>query len=199
MSEFAKAKVKREHFVSHNEKAVKLVEDLLNSKNSNSRIKESLDSINTALVEIENDEQESSLLNLLVLRLAHSRDNNLIEKFLQRLEGSEYRTQAFHALVLKLTCNNDWHTLDTVLRYGKDIKLEPVSAGCNPIILASEQVIVKPILCGNNCNHFRDTCNAPRNCMVLDTGSQDQSRTKNRTRTSQIELDKFKRRSCWGI
>ena len=138
MSEFAKAKVNREHFVSHNEKAVKLVEDLLNSKNSKGRIKESLDNIHTALDEIENNEPESSLLNLLVLRLAHSRDNTLIKKFLEELKGTEHRTKLFHALVLKLTCNDDWNTLESVLESGKDLR--PGYNGENPIAIASAQV-----------------------------------------------------------
>ena len=133
MSEFSKAKVKREHFVSHNDKAIKLVEELINSKDSKD--------ITVALDKIaNNNEKQVSLLNSLVLKLAHSRDNNLIEKFLKHLEGTKYWTQAFHALVLKLTCNDDWHTLDTVLHYGKKKELEPGFAGDNPIVLASEQV-----------------------------------------------------------
>ena len=132
MSEFSKAKVKREHFESHNDKAIRLVEELLNSKDSKD--------ITVALNEFANNKKQASLLNSLVLKLAHSRDNNLIEKFLEHLEGTKYWTQAFHALVLKLTCNDDWHTLDTVLHYGKDRNLEPRFAGDNPIVLASEQV-----------------------------------------------------------
>ena len=140
MSEFAKAKVKRENFESHNDKAVKFVEDLLKSKDSKDRVTQSLDNIKKALVGIKNAEEQASLLNSLVLGLAHSRDNNLIEKFLEHLKSTKYLTQAFHALVLKLTCNDDCHTLDTVLRYGKDQNLEPESSGGNPIALASEQV-----------------------------------------------------------
>ena len=132
MSEFSKAKVKREHFESNNDKAIKLVEELLNSKDTKD--------ITVALDEFANNEKQASLLNSLVLKLAHSRDNNLIEKFLEHLEGTKYWTQAFHALVLKLTCNDDWHTLDTVLHYGMDRNLEPRFAGDNPIVLASEQV-----------------------------------------------------------
>ena len=188
MSEFAKAKVKRENFESHNDKAVKLVEDLLKSKDSKDRVTQSLDNIKKALVGIENAEEQASLLNSLVLGLAHSRDNNLIEKFLKQLENTEYWEQAFHALVLKLTCNDDCHTLDTVLRYGKDKKLEPDSSGGNPIALASEQVS-RLFYCGkqNIVMVFRDIFSARRSCMVLDTGSPDQSPTKSRTQTSQTE------------
>ena len=188
MSEFAKAKVKRENFESHNDKAIKLVEDLLNSKDSKDRESEALGNINIALVDIKNGEEQANLLNSLVVRLALLRDNNLIEKFLKHLENTEYWMQAFHALVLKLTCNDDCHTLDTVLRYGKDNKLEPDSSGGNPIALASEQVSCL-FYCGkqNIVMVFRDIFSAPRSCMVLDTGSPDQSPTKSRTQTSQTE------------
>ena len=139
MSEFSKAKVKRENFVSHNDKAINIVEELLRSKD---RIKESFDSITTALGEIEATEKKDSFLNSLVLQLAHSRDNNRIVKFLEYMEGTEHWRKAFHALVLKLTCNDDWHTLDTVLHYGKARKLSPkIPPGGNPIAIASEQVI----------------------------------------------------------
>ena len=75
MSEFSKAKVKRENFVSHNDKAINIVEELLRSKD---RIKESFDSITTALGEIEDTKKKDSFLNSLVLQLAHSRDSSLI-------------------------------------------------------------------------------------------------------------------------
>ena len=84
MSEFSKAIVNRENFVSHNDKAIKIVEELLESKD---RIKESLDRITSDLGEIEDTEKKKSLLNSLVLQLAHSRNNNLIEKFLEHIKG----------------------------------------------------------------------------------------------------------------
>ena len=219
MSEnFVEAKKKREHFESHNDNAVELVEDLLKSKDSKDRdkdraIKESLDRITKALDKLENDkkqesllnekqesilneEQESllnekresilnekqkSLLNSLVLKLAHSRDNNLIERFLKHLdssrEGTNYGTPAFHAMVLKLTVNDDCHTLDTVLRYGRAKKLEPEFSGENPIVIASEQVshLLTIFSMQYTVIVFRDIFSAQRSCMVLDTGSMDQS------------------------
>ena len=138
MNEFARAKVKRINFVSHNDKAINIVEELLRSKD---RIKESLDKITKAVGEFEDTEKKDSFLNSLVLQLAHSRDNNLIEKFLEHIEGTEHLRKVFHALVLKLTCYDDWHTLDTVLHYGKERKLTPeIPPGGNPIAIASEQV-----------------------------------------------------------
>ena len=195
MSEnFVEAKKKREHFESHNDNAVELVEDLLKSKDSKDRdkdraIKESLDRITKALDKLENDkkqesllnEKQKSLLNSLVLKLAHSRDNNLIERFLKHLdssrEGTNYGTPAFHALVLKLTVNDDCHTLDTVLRYGRAKKLEPEFSSENPIVIASEQVshLLTIFSMQYTVIVFRDIFSAQRSCMVLDTGSMDQS------------------------
>ena len=60
MSEFSKAKVKRENFVSHNDKAIDIVEELTRSKD---RIKEYLDKITAALGEIEDTEKKDSFLN----------------------------------------------------------------------------------------------------------------------------------------
>ena len=162
------------------------MEELLNSKHSKD--------VTVALDEIgNNDEKQASFLNSLVLKLVHSRDNHLIEEFLKHLEGTKYWTQAFHALVLKLTCNDDWHTLDTVLHYGKDRNLEPRFAGDNPIVLASEQVkhlftmqILEIII--------RDTFSAPKSCMVLGTGSMDQSQTRRKARMSRMEQKKSR---CW--
>ena len=75
------------------------------------------------------------------LRILEHRANNLIEKFLEHIEGTEHLRKVFHALVLKLTCYDDWHTLDTVLHYGKERKLTPeIPPGGNPIAIASEQV-----------------------------------------------------------
>ena len=138
MTEFARAKVKRENFVSHNDKAIKLVEDLVESKDTKDKTRASLDRITAALGK-EATEKKDGLLNSLVLQLAHSRDNNLIEQFLGHI-GSEYRAKAFHAFVLKLTCNDDWNTLDTVLHYGRTMELKPEIPGGNPIAIASEQV-----------------------------------------------------------
>ena len=138
MNEFARAKVKRENFVSHNDKAIKLVEDLVESKDTKDKTRASLDRITAALGK-EATEKKDGLLNSLVLQLAHSRDNNLIEQFLGHI-GSEYRAKAFHAFVLKLTCNDDWNTLDTVLHYGRTMELKPEIPGGNPIAIASEQV-----------------------------------------------------------
>ena len=124
--------------MSHNDKAIDIVEELTRSKD---RIKEYLDKITAALGKIEDTEKKYSFLKSLVLQMAHSRDNNLIEKFLEHIEGTEHWRKAFHALVLKLTCYDDWHTLDTVLHYGKERKLIPdIPPGGNPIAIASEQV-----------------------------------------------------------
>ena len=141
MTEFSEAKKNRGNFVPHNDKAIKLVDQLLESKDTKDRTRESLDRIVTALGEIKDTEKKDSFLNSLVLQLAHSRDNNLIEKFLEHIEGTEHLRKVFHALVLKLTCYDDWHTLDTVLHYGKERKLTPeIPPGGNPIAIASEQV-----------------------------------------------------------
>ena len=138
MTEFSGAKLKRENFVLHNDKAIKLVEDLVESKDTKDGTRASLDRITADLGE-EATEKKDGLLNSLVLQLAHSRDNNLIEQFLGHI-GSEYRAKAFHAFVLKLTCNDDWNTLDTVLHYGRTMELKPEIPGGNPIAIASEQV-----------------------------------------------------------
>ena len=138
MTEFSGAKLKRENFVLHNDKAIKLVEDLVESKDTKDGTRASLDRITAALGK-EATEKKDGLLNSLVLQLAHSRDNNLIEQFLGHI-GSEYRAKAFHAFVLKLTCNDDWNTLDTVLHYGRTMELTPEFPGGNPIAIASEQV-----------------------------------------------------------
>ena len=138
MTEFSGAKLKRENFVLHNDKAIKLVEDLVESKDTKDGTRASLDRITAALGK-EATEKKDGLLNSLVLQLAHSRDNNLIEQFLGHI-GSEYRAKAFHAFVLKLTCNDDWNTLDTVLHYGRTMELKPEIPGGNPIAIASEQV-----------------------------------------------------------
>ena len=146
MTEFSKAKKDRENFVPHNDKAIKLVDRLLESKDTKDRTRESFDRIVTALSEIKDTEKKDSLLNSLVLQLAHSRDNNLIKQFLEHIskESREYGTKAFHAFVLKLTCNDDWNTLDTVLDYGirngEEGNLTPEIPGGNPIAIASEQV-----------------------------------------------------------
>ena len=143
MTEFSGAKLKRENFVLHNDKAIKLVEDLVESKDTKDGTRASLDRITAALGK-EATEKKDGLLNSLVLQLAHSRDNNLIEQFLGHI-GSEYRAKAFHAFVLKLTCNDDWNTLDTVLHYGRTMnggkrERTPEIPGENPIAIASEQV-----------------------------------------------------------
>ena len=147
MFEFLEAKKKRENFVSHNDKAaaVKLVDELLESKDPKDRVTKSLDKINKALVDSENEEKQASLLNSLVVQLAQSRDNHLIGQFLEHIkgiEGKEFWERAFHAFVLKLTCNDDWNTLDTVLNFGKgkEEELTSVIPGVNPIAIASEQV-----------------------------------------------------------
>ena len=139
MTEFSGAKLKRENFVLHNDKAIKLVEDLVESKDTKDGTRASLDRITAALGK-EATEKKDGLLNSLVLQLAHSRDNNLIEQFLEHIGDSEYRTKAFHAFVLKLTCNDDWNTLDTVLNYGEEKDLKPEIPGGNPITIASQQV-----------------------------------------------------------
>ena len=140
MNEFARAKVKRINFVSHNDKAIKLVEDLVESKDKKEGTRAFLDEITLAFQPLGETKNKDGLLNSLVLQLAHSRDNNLIEQFLEHIGDSEYRTKAFHAFVLKLTCNDDWNTLDTVLHYGRTMELTPEFPGENPIAIASEQV-----------------------------------------------------------
>ena len=137
MSQFSNAKLKRENFVSHNDKATEIVDELLESKD---KIEESLAKITSDLGKMKDIEKIDSFLNSLVLQLAHSRDNNLIEKFLEHMEGTEHWAKAYHDFVLKLTCNDDWNTLDTVLEYGKERGLKPGIPGDNPIAIASEQV-----------------------------------------------------------
>ena len=127
--EFLSAKENREHVVSRNDKAT--VEALL-------QLQDSVNQTKNRITEIEDAEKQKSFLDSLALQLAHSRDNTLILSFLEELKGTEHRTKLFHALVLKLTCNDDWNTLDSVLVSGKD--LDPGYGGGNPIIIASGQV-----------------------------------------------------------
>ena len=121
-----KAKIARDNIVSPDNKAIERVKEFLKIQDSGDRIK--------ALDEIIDDLG----LNLLSLQLAHSRDNNLIKEFLERIKETKHWRQIFHTLVLKLTCNDDCNTLGTVLELGKD--LEPGYDGDNPIKIASAQV-----------------------------------------------------------
>ena len=121
-----KANIARDNIVSPDNKAIERVKEFLKIQDSGDRIK--------ALDEIIDDLG----LNLLALQLAHSRDNNLIKEFLERIKETKHWRQIFHTLVLKLTCNDDWNTLGTVLELGKD--LGPVYDGDNPIKIASAQV-----------------------------------------------------------
>ena len=52
-----------------------------------------------------------------------SRDNAAILEFLKNVEDIN-RASLFQSAVLKLTCNNDAETLDAVLKYGKEKKLD---------------------------------------------------------------------------
>ena len=121
-----KANIARDNIVSPDNKAIERVKEFLKIQDSGDRIK-ALDEIIDALG-----------LNLLALQLAHSRDNNLIKEFLERIKETKHWRQIFHTLVLKLTCNDDWNTLGTVLEHGKDLKLG--YGGDNPIKIASAQV-----------------------------------------------------------
>ena len=89
-----------------------------------------------------------------------SRDNRAIPEFLASVENIDDRAKLFRSAVLKLTCNNDWDTLDAVLKYGegdkKNLGVQWITVGeekektpevqwmkdegrKNPIIIASEQ------------------------------------------------------------
>ena len=127
--DFLTAKENREHVVSRNDKAT--VEALL-------QLKDSVNQTKNRITEIEDAEKQKSFLDSLALQLAHSRDKTLILSFLEELKGTEHRAKLFHSLVLKLTCNDDWNTLDSVLVSGKD--LGPGYDSGNPITIASAQV-----------------------------------------------------------
>ena len=51
-----------------------------------------------------------------------SRDNSAIPDFLASVDDITARAQLFQSAVLKLTCNDDWDTLEAVLKYGESDK-----------------------------------------------------------------------------
>ena len=182
--EFLSAKENREHVVSRNDKAT--VEALLQLQDSVNQTKKHLDRI----TEIEDAETQRSFLDSLALKLAHSRDKTLILSFLEELKGTEHRAKLFHSLVLKLTCNDDWNTLESVLVSGKD--LGPGYDGGNPITIASAQVSLLLLFSVKYCTFCRDTFSVPKCCMVLDTGSMSPSQSKRKTAQEKNQMEKRK-------